>query len=609
MKNKHFLLVFIISFLACSQDILVKDVSVDSFKINNSTDKISDYQTNELINIYNPGIHTFCRSLAKALKNKKLRESIKNEALLKSDGDFDVVWKKIKDNQIDNESTKDMIVKNLNDSDSGKSNLKKLETFTGLFKQLQLSVPVHIEDWNTETYIPAVAFRELTDKGVSDYLVTYDKDGKQGKIEKEDIPNIPVIVVNLNERSDDEGNILPEYDKNFQKTLKSAKATSVFNQMLAMPSNGPTGFSGIYQNNYIMLSWNYFIPDGNEHTIQIEKENGSGYSLIDEVAAIDGSDNYFDYNIQTGNTYTYRIRSRVYNYSTGQTTYSSYTPAIIVSTGSSGIPQTPTITNIQAQNQNEIELFWSYPSTSSISGFKLYKRIPGSGQQYGAPTYIPASSRYYLDLDSKVLGAMYSYKLVAYNSYGESGEAIDVMYNPYRYATDRLYLTRIDFLDLVSSDIESWDLGNPEVRISLSMKTSPTSAPTLIFENAEISESSTIKPRDPNRVYKDASFSYNVDLLGGPWNPTFYKSVVNLNFIEHDGYNWLTGWKTISLSVKVPIKVAGQTIEVTASTNIENSVKNTEYNMGDGYICYWNPCSYNTQVLGNLKVYFSTTPQ
>lgn len=612
MKIQYFFLIIVlfIGLTACEKnDVLLNDGLLKSATITKS-DNLSNYTSEEIRQMYNSGLHEFAEALARSLKSRSLRKSIKEDALLKLDGDFDVIWKSFKDKEIDGESVIKRLAKDVSKTKSEDDKLKSIESFSNLFKQLQISVPILVDKWNIDSQIPVVAFREVNKDGVSDFLFTYDKDGKQGRIEKEIIPDYPVLVVNLNERSDEEGNILTEYNRSFQTMLKSARLNPLLNLNSVATEPAPYDFQGQYINNYIILSWVYDYYDANEHYIQIERENGTGFQLIDEIYTSAGSNNYLDYSVQLGNNYAYRIRAKIVEYG-GTTIYSGYTPSIIISTGATGIPITPTNFSIVANNPYELQLTWDYPTTANITGFKLSKRIVGSGQNFDTPILLSSNNRFYLDLSSKTVGQKYQYKLIAYNSISESGEALDVCYVPYRTHTDHLYIKQLDFPDLNGHDIETWDLGDPEIRITVTQKETPTSAVNMIAELVPIYADVILKPRSSDHSYNDASyyFSTGVGVLGGTWEPDFYKSVINVNYIEHDGYNWLTGWKDITISVKVPIKIGGADISISGSTTITNSVKNTEYNIGDAYVAYWDPCPMHVvQVYNKMFVTYSNQP-
>lgn len=605
-KKYFFIIGILITLIACKKDNDILDINPDKLK-SAKTNDLSKYQPEELIQIYNLGMHEFAKAFAKTLKNQKVKESIKEEALLRRDGDFDIIWKGFKDQDIEGESIIKKVARNVSKQISENEKLQKIEDFSGLFKQLQISVPIHIDKWLSNYPIPVVAFREVTEDGVRDFLYTYDAEGNQGRIEKGIIPDYPVLVININERSDENGDILLEYDQNFQTILKAASVNPLLSANIIGDNVRPSLFSGSYVNNSILLSWELNYSGVADPYIMIERDNGSGFQVIAQPYANIGSDNYFDLNVQQGQNYTYRIRAKYIDDSIPSVTYSSYTNSITISTGATGIPDAPTNFVISAKNPNEFELTWEYPITSNITGFKVSKRIVNSGQDFDTPINIPASSRYYLDLSNKTIGAKYQYKLIAYNSISQSSEILDVSYNPYRNYTDYLYITKLEFPDLSGSGIEDWDLGDPEIQITVSYKDSPTSPPSMHTELSSITMHQWLTPRSTS--YPNSAYGYNVDVIGRSWETEFYKSVININFIEHDGYNWLTGWKNISLKVKVPIKVLGADITIEAAADIVNNVKNTEFNIGDACVAYWDPCvNYRVQVLDRMYVTFSKYP-
>lgn len=555
------------------------------------------YPEETLIQIYNQGLEEYSLALAKALRDNEFRSLLKNELLKREDGDFDIIWKSFKLKQLNGESINEKIIKETVEREDMNLWMGKMNSFNDLFKQLQISMPIGIDKWDPETFSPLIAFRKVSVDGPMEYLVTINSKGQKGQVSAEFVPDYPIIVINLNERSDINGDILPQYRAGARKDEVSTKG-------LIPDLNPPYSVTGQYLNNYNLITWSYGNNGYNEFdVIQIEKEYYGDWALVYETPALYGPDSYIDNSIVSGYTYLYRLRTKRYDeYAIEQ--YSDYSPIISVTTTYLGLPA-PTGSEIIAYGPNEISVSWSYPTGTNISGFKLDSRKMGFGDSFGPVTLIPPGSRNFLDLSSKEQGHKYQYRIRAYNSSEESGELLDIIYNPFRNYTEHLYLTKIKFLNI--NEFESWDLGTPEVQVSLAHLISPTSTdPTSIYREELILPDTIIKPRSTS--YNDAEYGYNMDVLSGPWDSYFYKHVLNLNFIEYDGPGFLTGWKDFSFTTKIPIKIGKIDISITASASINWHIKKNCYDLGSTYIAFWYPEDHQIQIQDDIVITLSTTP-
>jgi hypothetical protein len=83
---------------------------------------------------------------------------------------------------------------------SGKAFLEKVKQ---AFPNLQVSVPIHCEEWDTENYIPLVAFVPYDfQEQTHDSICAYDIYGNKHMLSSLDPPEDPVIVVSPSERID-----------------------------------------------------------------------------------------------------------------------------------------------------------------------------------------------------------------------------------------------------------------------------------------------------------------------------------------------------------------------------------------------------------------------
>lgn len=599
---------------ACNKDLddtFIKNSGEDE-KVNHeiTSDAWSNYSPLELSQIYNEGIDQFAISLAKNLKNKNLRLELMKEALIKIDGDYDIMWKDFKNKEIQGEKMNYIIAKSIDNKLSLENNLKKVEQFSILFKQLQISIPVNIEKWDIETSVPLVAFRQATDTGFDKNLITYDERGNRGLLDGDKYPDMPVVVINLNERSDSEGIILPEYYKFSPQNMKLYVNGKVALENLAksalligdVPS--PQGVSGQYINDYILLSWYLDNIEPGEYIIEIEKEINGTFNLIDSQSTYGGSDSYIDNSgFEPGTTYLYRLRTKTYD-DYGSEIFSPYSQVVSISVQTPGLPA-PTNVNASIVGPNNLNLTWDYPSNQNITGFIIRRRRPLRGESFenDTPTTVPYYSRAFADLGTKVSGDQYQYEIRAYNSSGLSLPSFDITHNPYRSQDQHVYIKTIEFLNII--EFEDWDLGLPEIELTVAHgEYEGDFTPIALYRQERMTIFEEIIPRAYGQM--NAKYGFKFDVLSDAWYSDFYKQVLNFNFIEYDGPNWFTGWKGVNFKVSIPLKIGKQEIKIEAATDITFNIRNTSVDMGSAYLKFWDPQEYNILVQDDLIVGFST---
>lgn len=165
---------------------------------------------------YDKNIRKIAKALAKTLKDEDLRRSIKEEAMLRIDGDYDIIWKDFNNNKvrIDGEeyTFNEVIAENIDDETKTKMQKKdELDDFEKKHKKLQISVPILCEQWDIENYMPLVAYLPSDYSESWTEIEAFDAQGKSHMIDAQKEPEFPVIVIGKNERSDENGDILPDY--------------------------------------------------------------------------------------------------------------------------------------------------------------------------------------------------------------------------------------------------------------------------------------------------------------------------------------------------------------------------------------------------------------
>ena len=114
----------------------------------------------------------FAKIVGKAVRgNAEFRKIIKDEALALFDGDYDILVKTVGTKTIQpsdpviltRSGGTEITIKNLLDYyaeevDTRSGNSSIIEELQETYPNLQITVPVHAEEWNPEVYTPVIAF-------------------------------------------------------------------------------------------------------------------------------------------------------------------------------------------------------------------------------------------------------------------------------------------------------------------------------------------------------------------------------------------------------------------------------------------------------------------
>lgn len=550
----------------------------DDFKISSLTP--SEFSDSDLSNLnslqadkseYDKNIQKFAKAFAKAMVNENLRKLIKEEALQKVDGDFDIIWKDFKQKKLNSKEIEtdllEIIADKSEDIDGKQNDIKKkkeeLEKFGSSYKMLQISVPVNCDKWDYKSFEPVVVFLTSDYREVQEEVDAYNSKGEIIKLSNKITPEMPVIVVSLSERTDSDGNLI-----NTQLQLKRAQ---IIEEGAVRPMNLAATSSSVG----IHLTWDFSGSMNDE--IMIEKNSGSGYSTI---AVVDGDIfDFLDVNgLSNGNTYYYRIRS----WSNTYNTFSSYSNGVGVTFSTK--PVSPS--NFSSQNIWASQMFLSWNNTlpySYNSNIIIKRRIVGLSTDFETIATLPTTVNSYTDnsLLSVYPSNLYHYQVYYQTSTGVSDAAFDVEYSSQRSVGQPLYLNSILVPDL--GDIESWVYGAPEFDISIATMTKGGTAPTILKEKFRY------EPAHRNELALtgyDGVYNPRIAILDN-WDKDFTQSVMSVNIVEYDG-EWVSGSFDINVGVKAPFKdkTAG-IINASANGNVTLTFKTSDKNISTEFVYYW----------------------
>ncbi len=566
-----FVVVFIgiFFFTSCQKDDL-KNASLTHSELSGS-DLSNLYSLQADKSDYDKNIRKFAKAFAKAMTNEDLRKLVKEEALLKVDGDYNIIWKDFKQKKLNSKGIEtdllEVIADNSEDIVGKKADIKEkkeeIEKFGSSNKMLQISVPVNCEKWDYKSFEPVVVFLTSDYREVQEEIEAYNSKGDIIKLNNRIIPEMPVIVVSLSERTDKEGNIT-----NPRLQLKIA-------QIIEDGAVRPMNLAGTSSSVGIHLTWDFSGSMNDE--IMIEKNSGSGYSTI---AVVDGDIfDFLDVNgLSNGNTYYYRIRS----WSNTYNTFSSYSNGVGVTFSTK--PASPS--NFSSQNIWASQMFLSWNNTlpySYNSNIIIKRRIVGLSTDFETIATLPTTVNSYTDnsLLSEYPSNLYHYQVYYQTSTGVSDAAFDVEYSSQRSVGQPLYLNSILVPNL--GDIESWVYGAPEFDISIATMTKGGTAPTILKEKFRY------EPAHRNELALtgyDGVYNPRIAILDN-WDKDFTQSVMSVNIVEYDG-EWFSGSFDINVGVKAPFKdkTAG-IINASANGSVKLTFKNSDKNISTEFVYYW----------------------
>lgn len=166
--------------------------------------------------VINTSLDSLARSLAVAVGDTDLRFAIHDAVAKRFDGDEETLWSTL--------AAEPAFTAKV----AGRSqSVESLAGVAGKIPQLQVAVPVHFDSWDPATYTPLVAYvPEGVDDTTLKTVTAYDAAGDAVQVDAQDGPEQPLIVIGLNERTDEQGEVLPAYTASTSK-LQAAQSPLV----------------------------------------------------------------------------------------------------------------------------------------------------------------------------------------------------------------------------------------------------------------------------------------------------------------------------------------------------------------------------------------------
>ena len=266
--------------------------SVKEYSVEQKTDLISSY----------------AQMLAASMGNPEIRNIIKSEAQLKFDGDYDILVNTLHSVELEkhNVTIKKMLANSCVETRANEGGFSEdletlIEEIQTQFPNLQVSVPVHCDEWDTENYTPLVAFLPYDyDDQVATEIEAFDTNGNSYMLSLDEDPEQPVIVVSISERVDRDGSFKGGDASyvNFEDVDVVTTRTSP-----TTPSDINLFHAGA---EILELGW----ADLSNETGYVVYRKSEGESTYSVIANLPANQNYYiDSNVVAGVKYRYKVRA------------------------------------------------------------------------------------------------------------------------------------------------------------------------------------------------------------------------------------------------------------------------------------------------------------
>jgi hypothetical protein len=523
-------------------------------------------------NEYNLDLRDFALAVGKAMnKSADFRKLIKKEALLKFDGDYDVLLKNIADKPVaqygaegqlrndGNYTVKDLLEDSYATSTASSlraSSESVISTLTAKYPNLQVSVPVNAENWDETTTTPAVAFVPLEiQDGVTKSIPAYNPNGSLTVLDAVNPPVEAVIVISQNERLykplDPSWPCRPYYPIDNMKTS--------FTEGDTIAPSAPTALTANQTSDGIALSWNqatgiHVIG----YYIYRKSTNDANFSIIGISNGYINSV-YCDKNTQAGITYYYKVSS-----------YNDFDESLFSNTVSiTGIkPSAPATFEVRQYSNKQVELRWTTPDVINFQKLQLYKLIAGASNGYQLTKEFSVNDHDYFD--NVTSGQRLQYRLQTVAATGISNPKYDYIQVPYRNPSvpSSLKIKSIKCND----KLEPWYRGSPEFQIKIfgvdnSFKTTEIQSIYVNFNGDGLGAWSRTQAQD---------------ILIVDWQPDTWYQMFTFYIVEDDGGN-----REATVSASANYK-ASEDLTVTSGGSLKTTVKKGE-EVGYGFISYFDP--------------------
>lgn len=475
---------------------------------------------------YNEDLKNFSLAIGRALKgNKDFRNLIKNEALKRYDGDFDVLLSHIASKPIMNnnnqhhalrsdESTvlvKDLlnISYNIDQNNLRSESSSIIDELMKKYPDLQISIPIHADDWDEDSdSIPIITFiPEESVDGVTKELTGYDQNENIVMLDALNAPDFPVIVIGQNERA----GFAPIGPSG---PIGGNGPITAIDPRDTIPPTTPTNLRISTTAAGITLQWNKRAK-AIGYYIYKRKYNQDDFQ---KIRTVNGNNNtiYDDIDVEAGRTYSYYISA--YNYF-GESEPTDLVTAVGVK------PASLSAFSADIRTNRAAELRWTMVDDQYVDKVNLSKYIYTNSSAYTYEFVKQFERNDYDYIDTSIVPGTYvNYKMQIETATGVSTPLYDFVKVPYRDPS-KPSPVRIKKIKC-SESTEDWYRGSPE--FSIKVLGVNTSDRTKSYEIQ--SEIRCIFNGNMFKWNKEQSF----DILAFNWQPDLWYDAVTFYVVETD---------------------------------------------------------------------------
>jgi hypothetical protein len=243
--------------------------------------------------------------LARAVRQKELRTVIRDRAMLRFDGDYDVLVSRLENETLlePGKTVRDYLVEMQTDPRLRSLGIVQTDSaylkLTDCIPNVQVSVPVCCETWDPNTFVPLVAVLpyDYVEKP-GNRIVAFDAEGKAYTLSADEEPGFPVLVVGRSERIDEQGRMYSAGYRSQNPIVQPRRSTGelpVFPEKLLLTH----GYA-----RSLLLEW---TDVGDDLGYEIWRMSGTAFQLVAQTTTNDNS--YVDANLVANQKYWYKVRA------------------------------------------------------------------------------------------------------------------------------------------------------------------------------------------------------------------------------------------------------------------------------------------------------------
>ena len=470
-------------------------------------------------NDYNLDFRDFTLAVGQALRTSPdFRKVVKDEALKRVDGDYDVLLTRVKDKKVkapimyksagEAYTVKDL----LNDSFSSESRMRLnkssstssvIDELSEKYPDMQIAVPVHAEEWDEENYIPTVTFLPLEYSDATTTTLTgYDVEGNMVPIDVLNEPDEAVIVIGQNERSDYYDNRYdPDKENDDDNTVGSTPPT-------------PINLTGQQTPTGILLNWDISseatLDNTQGYNVYRKGPFSSSFTYLETVSGMINTE-YNDYELNGNYTYMYYIVA----YNRGNTSPISNKVTVTAPPN----PNPVVSFNVNQVSKNKAELSWVNDKDVGIISINIEKKDDINGEYMPFLSFDHLTS--FCEDEGLTSGKHYGYRINYSTATGPSDYVYDFVKVPYRDISNDspVFIKQIKFTDW---RIERWPAGRPEFLINV-LNVNST------HQSYVVEEDIFCKFEDRENVSQVFFDKFVID-----WDPGYWYDILTFVVVEHD---------------------------------------------------------------------------